>query len=403
MRVRGGGQDGVAKGACGAHVVVLKAPDAAGVMRGGSVGKGFGYGAQRGLLMVQGEADARAGIRLSGADMLIGGEPAWPVRSRASAAAAQVKGFAFEYMTAGRAVVLGDVGPWAFAGMTGGVVYVRHEPELGLDEAAIRRRFARAARVALRPLDAGGEHDVAELLGAYERELAHVRSAGGGAARRTAGPRRPLVLPRGGAGGAAGRPGRIHGMSAAGTPVAPARAIRTRCDTGGPMSRTLTAYTCSACGFESPRWLGRCTACGEWNTLVEEVRERAAQGQCPPSAAARRRRSRWPMSSRTPPGRISTGSDEFDRVLGGGLVSGSLVLVGGEPGVGKSSLLLQALARDRRRRPQRRCSCRARSRRRRCGMRAERHRRRRPHLDPGRDRARHGLRGDRASCARTSA
>jgi glutamate synthase (NADPH/NADH) large chain len=172
VRVRGGGQDGVAKGACGAHVVVLKAPDAGGTMRGGSVGKGFGYGAQRGLLMVQGEADARAGIRLSGADMLIGGEPAWPVRSRVQAAAAQVKGFAFEYMTAGRAVVLGDVGPWAFAGMTGGVVYVRHQPELGLDEAAIRRRFAQAARVALRPLDAGGEHDVTELLGAYERELA---------------------------------------------------------------------------------------------------------------------------------------------------------------------------------------------------------------------------------------
>jgi glutamate synthase (NADPH) large chain len=123
-------------------------------------------------LMVQGEADARAGIRLSGADMLIGGEPSWPVRSGAPAAAAQVKGFAFEYMTAGRAVVLGDVGPWAFAGMTGGVVYVRHEPELGLDEAAIRRRFARAARVALRPLDAVGEHDLTELLGAYELELA---------------------------------------------------------------------------------------------------------------------------------------------------------------------------------------------------------------------------------------
>jgi glutamate synthase (NADPH/NADH) large chain len=172
VRVRGGGQDGVAKGACGAYVVVLKAPDSGGTMRGGSVGKGLGYGAQRGLLMVQGEADARAGIRLSGADMLIGGEPAWPVRSRPSAAAAQVKGFAFEYMTAGRAVVLGDVGPWAFAGMTGGVVYVRHEPDLGLDEAAIRGRFAQAARVALRPLDAVGESDVAELLSAYEQELA---------------------------------------------------------------------------------------------------------------------------------------------------------------------------------------------------------------------------------------
>src|SRR6478735_7397450 len=145
-----------------------------------------------------------------------------------------------------------------------------------------------------------------------------VRSAGGGAARRTAGPRRPLVLPRGRAGGAAGRPGRIHGVTSA---------IRTRCHDDGPMSRTLTAFTCSACGFESPRWLGRCTACGEWNTLIEEVRERAPKGGVEPDAARR----------------ISTGSDEFDRVLGGGLVSGSLVLVGGEPGVGKSSLLLQAL------------------------------------------------------------
>jgi glutamate synthase (NADPH/NADH) large chain len=135
------------------------------------VGKAFAYGAQEGLLIVQGEADARAGIRLSGADMVIGGEPRWPVRSRPAAAAAQIKGFAFEYMTAGRAVVLGDVGPWAFAGMTGGVVYLRHEPERGLDETAIRRRFAAAARVALEPLDADGERDVGELLGAYEQEL----------------------------------------------------------------------------------------------------------------------------------------------------------------------------------------------------------------------------------------
>jgi len=171
VRVRGAAQDGTAKGACGARVVVLKAPDADGVLRGGHVGKGFAYGAQDGLLIVQGEADARAGIRLSGADLVIGGEPRWPVRSRPAAAAAQIKGFAFEYMTAGRAVVLGDVGPWAFAGMTGGVVYLRHEPELGLDEAAIRRRFAAAARVALEPLDAAGERDLAELLGAYEDEL----------------------------------------------------------------------------------------------------------------------------------------------------------------------------------------------------------------------------------------
>jgi glutamate synthase (NADPH/NADH) large chain len=172
VRIRGGAQDGVAKGACGARVVVLRAPDADGVLRGGNVGKGFAYGAQEGLLIVQGEADARAGIRLSGADLVIGGEPSWPVaRGRPPVGAAQIKGFAFEYMTAGRAVVLGDVGPWAFAGMTGGVVYVRHEPERGLDEAALRRRFAEAARVSLEPLDVDGEADVGELLGAYEDEL----------------------------------------------------------------------------------------------------------------------------------------------------------------------------------------------------------------------------------------
>ena len=134
-------------------------------------------------------------------------------------------------------------------------------------------------------------------------------------------------------------------MSGAGTSLLhpEARAIRAPCDTGGPMSRTITAFTCSACGFESPRWLGRCTACGEWNTLIEEVRERAPKGGARPS---RPRAVPQPLADVKPDGarRISTGSDEFDRVLGGGLVSGSLVLVGGEPGVGKSSLLLQALA-----------------------------------------------------------
>src|SRR5436305_10639128 len=110
----------------------------------------------------------------------------------------------------------------------------------------------------------------------------------------------------------------------------------------GPMSRTATAFTCSACGFESPRWLGRCTACGEWNTLVEEVRERAARAAPRAASAAARARPLAEVDSGASQ-RITTGSAEFDRVLGGGLVSGSLVLVGGEPGVGKSSLLLQSL------------------------------------------------------------
>ena len=109
----------------------------------------------------------------------------------------------------------------------------------------------------------------------------------------------------------------------------------------GPVSRSLTSYTCSSCGFESPRWLGRCTACGAWNTLVEAVRERSRSQSRPARAAI----AAQPLSdvAADQAGRISTGSAEFDRVLGGGLVSGSLVLVGGEPGVGKSSLLLQAL------------------------------------------------------------
>jgi DNA repair protein RadA/Sms len=108
------------------------------------------------------------------------------------------------------------------------------------------------------------------------------------------------------------------------------------------MAKTVTAYTCTACGYESPKWLGRCAGCGEWNSLVEEVVSRgAARGRPPAGRQAR------PLSevALTDSRRISTGLGELDRVLGGGLVPGSLVLVGGEPGVGKSSLLLQALHR----------------------------------------------------------
>jgi len=106
------------------------------------------------------------------------------------------------------------------------------------------------------------------------------------------------------------------------------------------VSRTLVAYACTACGHHAPKWLGRCPGCGEWNTLEEE---RAA-------APARNGRARPVTVARlsdvgTAEGaRMATGIDELDRVLGGGLVPGSLVLIGGEPGVGKSSLLLQALA-----------------------------------------------------------
>ncbi len=111
-------------------------------------------------------------------------------------------------------------------------------------------------------------------------------------------------------------------------------------------SKIKTLFACTECGAQSPKWAGRCTECGDWNTLVEEivggpgapvrrsvradqsVRVRAVSARSAPTAARP----------------ISTGIDELDTVLGGGLVSGSVTLLGGEPGIGKSTLLLQLLA-----------------------------------------------------------
>src|SRR6266542_4165113 len=135
LRIAGGVQDGAAKTALGGTFAVLKARNAEGRWVDGSVGKCFGYGAQRGRFFVQGGADARAGIRLSGADVLFGGD---------------LRGFAFEYMTGGRAVVLGDPGRWICSGMSGGVVYLRHDAARGLDERGLRDRFAKGAKVSLR-------------------------------------------------------------------------------------------------------------------------------------------------------------------------------------------------------------------------------------------------------------
>jgi DNA repair protein RadA/Sms len=112
-----------------------------------------------------------------------------------------------------------------------------------------------------------------------------------------------------------------------------------------------TVFACQECGAQSPKWLGRCADCGAWNSLVEER-------QLPPSAAAGAGAggaARYSLASASGPQlyadidtvvaeRISTGVSEFDRVLGGGVVPGSLVLIGGEPGIGKSTLLLQAAA-----------------------------------------------------------
>lgn len=173
IRVQGGAQDGVGKGMLGGRVVILKNRNRRGQWVNGSVGKSFAYGAQRGLFVVQGDADARCGIRLSGADLILGGRIREPLRDDLGSLAtrANLKGFAFEYMTQGRVVVLGDPGPWICSGMTGGVVYVRLQPELGLDREALRRRIAKGARVQLTPVGEQGEKDLTELLSAYHRIL----------------------------------------------------------------------------------------------------------------------------------------------------------------------------------------------------------------------------------------
>jgi glutamate synthase (NADPH/NADH) large chain len=173
VRVEGGAQDGVGKAAFGGRVVILKGTNHQGERLDGSVGKGLAYGAQRGLFIVQGDADSRAGVRLSGADVVIGGELHGPVRDDLGALAtrANVKGFAFEYMTGGRAVVLGDPGPWICSGMTGGVVYLRLQPEMGMDEKALRRRLAKGAAVEIVGLDARDGENLRELLLPYVEEL----------------------------------------------------------------------------------------------------------------------------------------------------------------------------------------------------------------------------------------
>ncbi|HEX8502324.1 MAG TPA: glutamate synthase-related protein [Pyrinomonadaceae bacterium] len=172
--VHGGVQDGAAKGASGGSIRILKGVTHDGVPVDGSVGKCFAYGAQAGLLVVQGDADSRAGIRLSGADVIFGGRLRAPLRDELGniAARANLKGFAFEYMTSGRGLVLGDPGPWLCSGMTGGVVYLLLERELGLDEDALARRLAAGAKVRLGPVEDGDGPHLRELLGRYRAALA---------------------------------------------------------------------------------------------------------------------------------------------------------------------------------------------------------------------------------------
>ena len=109
-----------------------------------------------------------------------------------------------------------------------------------------------------------------------------------------------------------------------------------------PRSATVkTAFVCQQCGNDFPKWVGRCPGCGGWNTLVEERVVAPQKGRSGPARAPREpiALDRVPNDAEE---RIPTGIGEFDRVLGGGIVRGSLVLLGGDPGIGKSSLLMQA-------------------------------------------------------------
>ena len=111
------------------------------------------------------------------------------------------------------------------------------------------------------------------------------------------------------------------------------------------MAKDKTLFTCSECGDTSPKWLGKCPGCGAWNTLIESTPAPSGQNRysqrvslAPSSAVATLADIEAQDVARTP-----TGQDELDRVLGGGLVAGGVVLIGGDPGIGKSTLLLQAM------------------------------------------------------------
>lgn len=107
------------------------------------------------------------------------------------------------------------------------------------------------------------------------------------------------------------------------------------------MPKPEVKYVCQSCGYESPRWVGRCPECGQWNSLVEEQVQNASAMKVKQLVTSSLPQPITELEF-NPEERRSTGISEFDRVLGGGVVAGSAVLVGGDPGIGKSTLMLQA-------------------------------------------------------------
>ncbi|MBK7462204.1 MAG: DNA repair protein RadA [Betaproteobacteria bacterium] len=109
------------------------------------------------------------------------------------------------------------------------------------------------------------------------------------------------------------------------------------------MAKAKSIYSCTECGATSPKWQGQCPGCSEWNTLVESVAEKSTGHRFESLAPTVKLQTLSEIKARDVE-RIATGIGEFDRALGGGLVAGGVVLIGGDPGIGKSTLLLQALS-----------------------------------------------------------
>mgnify|MGYP000286709217 CR=1 FL=1 len=108
------------------------------------------------------------------------------------------------------------------------------------------------------------------------------------------------------------------------------------------MVKAKTVYVCSNCGADSPKWIGKCPSCGEWNTYVEEIVVKEPVGKRALYGVSDGGKVRRDITSEEET-RVDLGDRELNRVLGGGLVKGSLVLIGGEPGIGKSTLVLQTV------------------------------------------------------------
>jgi DNA repair protein RadA/Sms len=107
------------------------------------------------------------------------------------------------------------------------------------------------------------------------------------------------------------------------------------------MAKIKSVFVCQNCGAESAKWIGRCNACGEWNTYVEQKIHKSPGHSSISERRDQARPQKLEKLSSTPVSRIDLKNGEFNRVLGGGIVPGSMVLIGGEPGIGKSTLALQ--------------------------------------------------------------